>query len=508
MSLPDLNVTQQAQVLEVLFKSTASSAAPPFIFESFMLGSICTYIPLGLYTLWIKSTFKTRVPYMLMLCVALSAAIVHWTLSLRQLETTFTGSPLEISLTLEDLETDVANEPSYNFGDREISGRYALYQIVWGYLLPLVVETTLFGFASGLYAITAYVNFWQYRSERQSRTSLLIPGLASLMYAMSLTHWAIFLQCYTLQSHGVAAIVDGELPTNDVYTLGVALLALLSFNTVISDSIVLWRMCVVWDRARPMLVMSAILLVTTLGLNIANIVGEAHGSVGGAIIYNYADTELVPTYGQSFIGLATVFISMASNLFATTLVGIKFWLHRTRVSKYLRSSYNGRTLVERLLELLLESGVVYSVIWTLYCIGFFRKITSQTIVGPATDDPRTAITAVTYLDAAMAQITSIYPLIVFILVAIDKLHHKRALEVQHNVNGPKERRPPVSLTPGIDVERGLVLSPNASYPTAVPVSYVNDGPSVSDRTDSRPTPWIGTSGKQSAESLQTAYSEP
>lgn len=38
MSLPSLNATQEAQILEALFRSTGSSVAPPLLLESFMMG--------------------------------------------------------------------------------------------------------------------------------------------------------------------------------------------------------------------------------------------------------------------------------------------------------------------------------------------------------------------------------------------------------------------------------------------------------------------------------------
>lgn len=98
-------------------------------------------------------------------------------------------------------------------------------------------------------------------------------------------------------------------------------------QSVMSDSIVLWRMCIVWERARFVYAFGGVFLVAILGLNIANIVGNACGIFGdyGGSGYNYQDSEVVSTYGTNAVGLAAAFISLASNFCATMLVAIKAW---------------------------------------------------------------------------------------------------------------------------------------------------------------------------------------
>lgn len=92
-----------------------------------------------------------------------------------------------------------------------------------------------------------------------------------------------------------------------------------------SDSIVLWCMCVVWGRARPVLIFGAALLVTTSGLNIANMIAQAGIQARRGIAYNGQDSEIIVTYGETSIGLAAAFMSLTSNLCATAIVGLKAW---------------------------------------------------------------------------------------------------------------------------------------------------------------------------------------
>ena len=94
-------------------------------------------------------------------------------------------------------------------------------------------------------------------------------------------------------------------------------------QVTLSDAIVLWRMCTVWDKRRFTITLSVVLVVTTTALAIANLVGLS-GIAGGGT-GNLLDSEVLPTFGDNSIGLATAFMSLASNVCATVLVALKAW---------------------------------------------------------------------------------------------------------------------------------------------------------------------------------------
>ena len=108
-----------------------------------------------------------------------------------------------------------------------------------------------------------------------------------------------------------------------------------SIQAVLSDAIVLWRMCIVWGKKRPFVAFGTTMLAATFGLNVANIVWIA-GHVWKGEIENPADTENVATYGISTIGIAAAFMSLASNLSATILVGVKAWCFFLRAHRETR----------------------------------------------------------------------------------------------------------------------------------------------------------------------------
>ena len=82
-------------------------------------------------------------------------------------------------------------------------------------------------------------------------------------------------------------------------------------------------MCTIWEKARFAVVLSAVLVVTTAILAIFNVVGLGRLVDGGP--ENALDSEVLPTFGETTVGLAAAFMSLASNACATGLVGLKAW---------------------------------------------------------------------------------------------------------------------------------------------------------------------------------------
>ncbi|KZV66942.1 hypothetical protein PENSPDRAFT_654464 [Peniophora sp. CONT] len=472
MSLPRLNETQEAQILEVLFKSTASSVAPLLLMESFMMGVLCACVPLASYILWIGPLSIRRAPSVSALWIILTVFVVHWVLSLRSISSTLSGSSIGISLSFfeNNIVGQVNNTEYISPTDPGplAAMSYRDYGAAWASLLTLVTETVLSGLSSSLFVVTAYMLYLQFRSERRSYLAFIIPAVATLMYTLSLTHWALSLQSFHTSTYFAARPQAMEkLPT--AASREAALIAMLMLDVVMSDAIVLWRMCVVWERRRSVLAFAALLLTATLALNLAYIVQRLAPS-STADLFKYSNSRkdhetLAPTdyYGNTIFGIAAAFMSLASNACATALVGLKAWWLRRHVSKYLGPE-NRRTVVQRVLLLLIDSGVVYTAVWMLYCISLYRQITSQAPLPQYTP----AVSAADHLNAAIPQITTIYPLIIFIFVALDKIAHSRPSQsaLVGNLETPRYRDPAITVTFEMDVERSNVPSSDIAYPVA------------------------------------------
>ncbi|VDB85218.1 unnamed protein product [Peniophora sp. CBMAI 1063] len=461
MPFPFLNVTERVEVLDDLFRFTAFSAAPLLLLESFMMGMLCAFVPLGTYGLWINPHSVHRLPFTSILWVVLVLVTMHWALSLKQLESTFNGRSMGILLPNIPQEVEDGSTGD-GFTFRVLHNGFGE---TGQWVLTLVSETALFGYSSSVFACTAFATLWQIRSLRRSGYALVMPIVAAVMYAMSLTHWAFALQAYIMLADTSDPLYEGDFSFDLEMFYNISLLVSLSINVIMSDAIVLWRMCIVWEKRRPIIAFAAVLLATTLALSFLNIASNASTANFG---FNGEDSEILhAAYAQTTIGLSTAFVSLMSNACATILVGIKALLHRRSFPKYFRSE-NGRTRVERVLELLVESGVVYTIIWLLYCISFLWPIAVYNIFGDPSDpsEPKYEVTAAAHLDAIMAQITAIYPLIVFLLVALGTIHHSRGpivlSGVIHGKEGPivevQAIDAAVTVTFEVDIERSAMGS--------------------------------------------------
>ncbi|PIL28053.1 hypothetical protein GSI_09805 [Ganoderma sinense ZZ0214-1] len=86
--------------------------------------------------------------------------------------------------------------------------------------------------------------------------------------------------------------------------------ATLTFNVVIGDAIVWWRVWVLWNRNRPILAACGIILLATL-------------ACADSTVFNF--TEIGTFFGGNEFGLVAIILSLFSNTLATLLVGYKAW---------------------------------------------------------------------------------------------------------------------------------------------------------------------------------------
>ncbi|VDC05465.1 unnamed protein product [Peniophora sp. CBMAI 1063] len=437
MSLYNLTKTGAAE--EVFYDLTASFGVPTLLLDSFVVGVFFAGAPIGTYLIWAKFPARRALSISL-LWLTFAVELGRWIVSLRQIISIVEQQDPFGTWDLQTFENE-GLAPDI-IGDTVFEGS-----------LPLATETVLLGFSSFLFALAMRNSLWQTTSPGSRRFNgfkALIPAATLIMYTISLVHWAVTLSIW----HPVNIVTE-----YDNARRRLVLLVLFSINVIISDAVVLWRMCVVWDKRPAILGFGAILVATTIGLNVANIVGEGRISDRGTILVGHGNPlseNLFRIYSLGSIGLVTVFVSLVSNFCATVLVGVKAWIHRRRLAEFAHA-HTRRSLAIRVMELLVESGIVYTA--ALYCTSFLRDILLYYIYETLDNVSEVGfITAEDFLDVSMAQITSIYPLFIFMLVALDKIHYLRAPQLVSNVL-PAAVAPmaPAAILENVGVERVVAL---------------------------------------------------
>ncbi|KAM5537540.1 hypothetical protein V8D89_008867 [Ganoderma adspersum] len=195
----------------------------------------------------------------------------------------------------------------------------------------------------------------------------------------------------------------------------------LTFNVVVGDAIVWWRVWVLWNKSCPLLVLGCLVLLATLVSGaidsviscsdplFAAFLGYANGAVQGA-----------PKDGSFFQlsvpGVVVIALSLFSNTVATCLVGYRAWKHR-RSTKTHFAGVPSVVRVQRALTLLVESGIAYSLVWAVV-------LSSQ---GSGYTPFSYGIQYFT--EGCLLALVGIYPTMIIILVALDKSEIERQSHV-------------------------------------------------------------------------------
>ncbi|KAL1682899.1 hypothetical protein EV122DRAFT_273883 [Schizophyllum commune] len=126
-------------------------------------------------------------------------------------------------------------------------------------------------------------------------------------------------------------------------------------NYIISDAIVVWRAWILWPDSR---IAQGLLLLCMTYSAVAVI-------VNGALQANMSDSPVPHTIARSAM--------LVTNAVATALVGIKLWIYRHNVRASMKLMSGGGQ-VGGILVLLVESGVVYCVVWILEMSSINRSV--------------------------------------------------------------------------------------------------------------------------------------
>ncbi|KAI0029518.1 hypothetical protein K488DRAFT_88659 [Vararia minispora EC-137] len=284
--------------------------------------------------------------------------------------------------------------------------------------IPVVFETGLFGIFSLLFWLSAYVLA---RRGLHSRQYALLFILVLVMYASGAAHWAIsfssFVQLVKNPTH--AARPSKARATGSLVCLGV--------NSLLSDLIVLWRVHLVWGRNIFLLIISSILFLGKVAVLVANLQRKAHFGLPACCL---ADT-------LSSVGSLLPFLV---NVWATLLMLLKAM--RVEIAKYIRGSKTWTSLTEKIMVLLVESGLIYCTAWGLFCSLSFanvgREITVSARIGMISE-------LYALLRFGMTQIAGIYPTMVIVVICLWQGTVERRVQSVFVTSAPRFASRPASM---------------------------------------------------------------
>ncbi|KAI0311271.1 hypothetical protein OF83DRAFT_1151614, partial [Amylostereum chailletii] len=237
------------------------------------------------------------------------------------------------------------------------------------------------------------------------------------MYSVSATLWAIDLK---LMWNELKVILPGLLSSNiPVDTLGemnhdlffaTDMISLVNF--VFSDAVVLWRACVVWNLRKAVVCLAVCIFTCLIGAcNIHKVVVYLLFVLSDIRLYfgsaAQSRVSVSNTTGNIILPIL-ISLSLFINVWATSMVALRAWIHRRDIRRYLQSRTE-RSAVESGFMMLVESGIVYSIGMVLLMFAFIPSTSSGVFF--------------TYWGrSVMNQVSGMYPTLVIVLVALQKSH--------------------------------------------------------------------------------------
>ncbi|KAI0030277.1 hypothetical protein K488DRAFT_87912 [Vararia minispora EC-137] len=394
------NATEaQAEASSLLYDFTFRRTLPLFILETAFFG-MASAAALLYGCIVLSKGLGRRYAGIAKLAAAAALAtiiVVHWALSLDQILDIFWGRVI----------------PLVGEGTADAS----IFVLLFG---GIVLETALFGAFCSLLAAAVFILVDKGLRYRPNRVML---ALIIIMFLLSAAHWS----SQVAFDYSIHPTADFWISKRFLPAIACSLI-FLTANVLLSDAIVLWRMYILWKNNVAVPIIGVVLWIVTLGLSVANIRRELQ------LIKPSIDGTVQPSYSNPSLGSATQAFSLITNVIATSLISWKAWGHRKQIRRYFCSGTR-TTMVERVMALLVESGMLYCVIWTLYIVSgqttafnFIPGMNPPSNIDGEITIARTFLLRIIGLDffnRLMAQITGIYPTIIIVLVALQRTHCDR-----------------------------------------------------------------------------------
>ncbi|KAI0311866.1 hypothetical protein OF83DRAFT_1177168 [Amylostereum chailletii] len=279
-------------------------------------------------------------------------------------------------------------------------------------IFPQIVQTALFTMFTVLICVSTGVLISK-GLRRGSNRSMLI--LTLFMYSASALEWSIGTRAMwnELNIFLPGLLSPTTQPGRHIKSTLLALDGVWFFasqvsyqiNLLLSDAVVLWRVCVVWDCHKGVVGATALILACLVGVSLLYILPNA-------VVYLPSTTKSLAPLSNDLNTFSIVLFSLSTfaNVWATGMVAYKAWIHRRNIRRYLQNR-TAKGAVENILMLLVESGIVYSVITIMLLL------MSCPSIHPLYSGP-----FLYYWDVITAQICGMYPTLIIVLVAMQKSH--------------------------------------------------------------------------------------
>jgi len=265
------------------------------------------------------------------------------------------------------------------------------------YFAAAIAGATFFG----AYIVLLFTALYLLLQRERTSTTIVMIILTVVMFCLSAAYFALDVYLYAdgllnpLKYPGAVINVTGPELTAQIVLQGI--------NSILGDSIVIWRAWVVWGRRLYIIIVPSVLLG-----------GVAYSSFGLAFVQARAGHD--PHYAAQVpkYEIALPSLTLATNVAATALVLSRVFalqLTTRRAARFERFGFltgSGGVRYRRMLKILIESGGLYCLTWLILLCLVLKHSAAQhvfcSLVGP---------------------LTGIYPTLIIVLVSLNLTHDRR-----------------------------------------------------------------------------------
>lgn len=218
----------------------------------------------------------------------------------------------------------------------------------------LIIQSVIYGIYATLIPISTYIMI---QKGLHSLSQKILFGVIVFMFSLSTAYLAVSIADLIVLIKTWYLVVDLSESTGTsrpTVNLLVLFNALAVINYSLTDGVVVWRAWVICrDESRKLLAAPIVMLVLTMLSVVA--------TIGVRIFMNFH-----PVNGQNRLAATinvfqeiTLISSLVTNILGTGVISLKAWRHRRSIVADLEHVVNKRTKAERVLAVLVESGVFY-----------------------------------------------------------------------------------------------------------------------------------------------------
>ncbi|EIM80791.1 uncharacterized protein STEHIDRAFT_162561 [Stereum hirsutum FP-91666 SS1] len=293
---------------------------------------------------------------------------------------------------------------------QEVASLVGAGQEIASAVSTMVPESVLYG-AYLIFMIFAAIIL--HAKRERTKAHIIMFSVSTIMFAMSTTLWTFDIINIVLPLHQMFSYTDTQAAVaknfsniNETkYFLGSIIFTL---EFIMGDAVIAWRACAIWNMNKRIILFFGTMLSLSLTLTCVYV---------GCVGVNDWDFLDRPASCQDMV-TAAFFVSVASNLASTCMIGLKAW----HLRKDMRASNkDGWSSAGKVVLLLVESGFIWLVIWLSQCFTYLPVFTPSS--GTA------AWIANNVLNSVGNQIVGLYPAIVIVLV-----HHQYTIWDTSNIS--------------------------------------------------------------------------